>query len=278
MSRTSFGEALRRARVLLQEAAVQSSEKQAHAGLLAELERAQAHAAPSRIEDQPVRHDLIAVICHDLRAPLSSVLMGAGFLQKSLAADPKAEPMRKIADAIARSGERMNHLVRDLHDVTHIEQGRFTLERHKQDAGAILDTAFERVVPLAATKSVKLDKHNEAGGLSINADKERLLQAIAKLAENALRSTAAGGTLRLSALKDGTAVRFIVADTGKGMDEERLAHAFDRAWHATQSPREGTGLGLALVQGIARAHDGDASVESRIGSGTTVAFTVPLAS
>ena len=282
MTRSPFAEALRRARALLQDAAVEPGEQRVHAALLAEVERAQAQlaGASARPGEGPgvIKHDLLAVICHDLRAPLSSVLMGGGFLQKAIGTDPKNEPMRKIADAIVRSGERMNQLVRDLHDLTHMEQGRFTVERHRYETTSVLDAAFEKLLPLAVKKSVNLEKQNDAVGSSVYCDRERILQALFKVVDNSLRNTPAGGTIRLVATSAEQAVRFTVSDTGKGVDADRLAHAFDRAWHAAQSPREGTGLGLALTRGIVLAHDGDISIESKLGVGTTVTFTVPSGS
>lgn len=284
MNRSPFAEALGRARALLHDAAVDPADRQSYAAVLAEIERAQAHAPPSSTPQDgnkttgsggAVKHDLLAVICHDLRAPLSSVLMGAGFLQKSLGTDPKSEPMRKIADAIARSGERMNQLVRDLHDLTHMEQGRFTIERHRHGAGALLDAAYERFNPLATAKSVKLEKQNDAGGIELECDRDRVLQALSKIFDNAVRYTQAGGTIRLAARPEGGGVTLSLSDTGRGMDADRLAHAFDRAWHAAQSPREGTGLGLALARGVVLAHQGHIEVDSKPGVGTTVTFTIP---
>jgi len=102
-------------------------------------------------------------------------------------------------------------------------------------------------------------------------DRARVLQALGELIENALRYSPSAGTVRVEAeLLEGNVV-FSVIDEGSGMRPDQRAHAFDPYWHASQSPRDGTGLGLALVHGIATLHGGGARVEG-LEKGTRAVF------
>ena len=124
-------------------------------------------------------------------------------------------------------------------------------------------------------------------------DRDRLEQVLSNLLGNALKFTAAGGQVRLSAraVADGgersradgsrhlagDAVEISVADTGSGIPSDQLAHVFDRFWQADRQGRAGAGLGLSIVKGIVEAHGGDIRVESVVGEGTTFSLTVPVA-
>jgi len=113
--------------------------------------------------------------------------------------------------------------------------------------------------------------------ITVQADRERLALAIDAMLENAVRHTAAGDVIKLSvaAAEPGKPTRMIVADTGEGMPAELLPHVFDRFRGGNAGHAKGTGLGLALVRAVARAHGGDVLVRSRPGQGSEFEVLLP---
>ena len=111
----------------------------------------------------------------------------------------------------------------------------------------------------------------------VTADDERIQQALSNLVGNAVKFSAKGGTIVLSAEADTETVTFSVADNGIGIAEDELARVFDRYWQSTRTNRQGAGLGLAIAKGLIEGHGGRIWIESRPARGTTVRFTLPVA-
>ncbi|HEU5061138.1 MAG TPA: ATP-binding protein, partial [Kofleriaceae bacterium] len=109
------------------------------------------------------------------------------------------------------------------------------------------------------------------------ADRDRILQVFDNLVGNAIKFTPPHGEIRIGAAPVLGAVRFWVADSGRGIPAEQVGRLFDRFWRAEQAARGGTGLGLAIVKGVVEAHRGHVRVDSAVGQGSTFSFTLPLA-
>ena len=110
------------------------------------------------------------------------------------------------------------------------------------------------------------------------ADNERIQQVISNLVGNGIKFTPPGGTIGIGAKRADGEVVFSVADTGSGISEDQLPKVFDRYWQSTRTDRQGAGLGLAIAKGIVEGHGGEISIASKPGQGTTVQFTLPVAS
>src|SRR5262249_28072613 len=109
-------------------------------------------------------------------------------------------------------------------------------------------------------------------------DRSRLLRVFENLVSNAIKFTAAGGSITGAAAPPNSDVLFSVADTGAGIDQEHLAHIFDPFCQAaTRERRLGAGLGLPITRGVVEAHGGELKVESHLGQGSTFSFTIPIA-
>jgi two-component system sensor histidine kinase BaeS len=107
-------------------------------------------------------------------------------------------------------------------------------------------------------------------------DRDRTMQALANLVENAIRVTAEGGSVTLGAKAlDENLVALSVADTGTGLAPEVVQHLFDRFWQG--EGKGGSGLGLAIVRGVAEAHGGEVRVDSELGVGSTFHLVLPRA-
>ncbi len=221
------------------------------------------------------RDEVLSIVSHDLRNPVSTVAMSVALLQdREILLDDKQRETQLAV--IARSAARMDRLIRDLLDVAVIESGRLTISGRDEDPGALLTEVFDAFRPLAAEKEVTLDLQVTPGLRTVRADRDRIVQALSNYMNNAVKFTPPGGriVLRASPEPEG-GVRFTVSDTGPGIPAEELPHVFDRFWQAKRTAHLGSGLGLAIAKGIADAHRGRSWAESTPGEGSSFHLTVP---
>jgi len=221
------------------------------------------------------RDEVLGIVAHDLRNPLSSILMHAARLH-SRGSEP-VDRSRKAAEAIERSAKRMNRLIEDLLDVTRMDAGRLSVEKTRVPAEQVVADSVEAQKPLAASASVQLRLEVARDLPEVRADRDRLLQALENLIGNAVKFTAPGGRITVGVAPRNGEVLFWVTDTGSGIAKDDLPHLFDRFWQAHKSSRRGAGLGLPIVKGIVEAHGGRIWVESTLGVGSTFFFTMPSA-
>lgn len=217
------------------------------------------------------RDEVLGVVSHDLRNPLSAIAMCASALRSRSDADPQA-----LAGTIAESAEWMQRLIRDLLDVAAIESGHLSLERQEEDATAIVERAHEMFAPEAHRHGIMLDLDVPAEPLLLQGDPERILQVLANLVSNAIKFTESSGTVEIGVRATTGGAEFRVSDTGAGIPPEHVAHLFELYWHARRSGRDhGSGYGLAIARGIVSAHGGRIWVDSTLGEGSTFTFTIP---
>ncbi len=223
------------------------------------------------------RDDMLAVVSHDLRNPLSAILANAGVLVRKAPAGDEGDRVRRRGEAIKRSAARMNHLIRDLLDMARIESRKLHIERSTHELAALVADALEMFQPLAGEGQIHLAAEPVDAALRLACDRERILQVFSNLLGNALKFTPPGGNIRLLARSTESAVQLGVADTGAGIAAENLENIFDRYWQVQASGRAGAGLGLSIARGIVEAHGGRIWAESELGAGSTFWFTVPCA-
>ena len=231
-------------------------------------------------EQQAVRarDELVAVVSHDLRNPMTIISMLCGMMQKAFSSDG-THSSRRISSAIdtmQQASSRMNVLLEDLLDTSKIEAGRYTITQQPLDVSQIFEEAYSLLAPLATDKSVELTFHAEPD-LRVNADPERLFQVLSNLIGNAIKFTPAQGKIGVVAMSDSEQIVFSVRDSGRGISPEQLPHIFERYWTAKENNASGTGLGLYISQGIIKAHGGQLLAESKLGEGSEFRFTVPKA-
>ena len=190
-----------------------------------------------------------------------------------------AESLHKAAGVLKvmeRSLQRMNHLINDLLSISKLESGTVGLELKEHSAVDLLRDAMQLLMPIAIEQSVKLEiEPNPPEGCSVCCDRERLLQVLSNLVGNAVKFTGREGRVWLGVAPEAREIRFSVSDTGPGIAREHLNFVFDRYWQARQTQRLGTGLGLSIAKGIVEAHGGRIWVESELGKGSVLQFTIP---
>ncbi|MDY7531067.1 ATP-binding protein [Pseudomonas sp. Bout1] len=229
-------------------------------------------------EQQAVRarDELVAVVSHDLRNPMTVISMLCGMMQKTFSSEGP-HTSRRISSAIdtmQQAAGRMNVLLEDLLDTSKIEAGRYTVKPVALDVSQMFEEAYSLLAPLAMEKAIDLS-FNAEPGLQINADPERLFQVLSNLIGNAIKFTPRQGNIGISALSNGEDIVFSVRDSGDGIAPEQLPHVFDRYWTQAENNPTGSGLGLYITQGIVQAHGGRIEAQSELGRGSEFRFTVP---
>ena len=268
--KTPFVIALRGALALLAAAPAEPAEAGVARKIVRDMEQCLA-----RLEGREgTEADLIAIVCHDLKDPLASIVMGAGFLKKTVPAEDGAA--RRVVDAIARSTDRMGQVIGDFHDLAKLEAGRIQLDLRPLDVVAVLQAALPSLEPRARERGIRLELEVPETPLIALSDRIRLLQVLSKLVGNAIKFTSAEGRVVVRAEGKAGAVRVAVSDSGRGIPADRLASIFDHAANARRSPRDGPGLGLAIAQGLLRLQGSHIDVESRVEKGSVFSFALPL--
>lgn len=210
------------------------------------------------------REEALAIAAHDLRNPLSSITMAAALLERH--ADEKVNSKARI---IRMAAERASELLRDLLDAAAIEQGQLRIQVEPCDGEALVRELRDMFAILADEKRITLRTDCSGDVDAIAIDRARMHQALSNLLGNALKFTPAGGTIELRVEAHAGQIRFIVRDTGPGIDPEGVLRLFDRYWQARATDRAGVGLGLYIVKGIVEAHGGSIQVDTAPGAGTT---------
>ncbi|HMB28839.1 MAG TPA: PAS domain S-box protein [Blastocatellia bacterium] len=241
------------------------------------LEREQ--AARRLAEDASrLKDDFLAMISHELRAPLTAILGWAQMLRSGALDRASAE---RALLTIERNAKSQAHLVGDLLDASRIATGKLTLENRPVELMSIVEAAVDAVRPSVEAKSLRMQIVLEPWVGPFNGDQERLRQVVWNLLSNAIKFTPQGGLIevRLERL-EGKAL-MIVSDTGQGIDPEYLPYVFDRFSQMDNSSKRrqgGLGLGLAIVKHIVELHGGAIYAYSRgEGQGSDFMITLPLA-
>jgi signal transduction histidine kinase len=214
------------------------------------------------------RDDILAVVTHDLRAPLASIVMAASLVPR----DP-AHLDRQFS-IIRRNAEQMSRLISDLLDFASIQAGRLAIERSWFAADQILVAGAEMFSATASERGVML-MTIPAEPVELLSDRDRVLQALANLVSNAVKVTPEGGRVELSAEPTSRTVIFHVRDHGPGIPPEDQPHVFERYWRGPKTSYRGHGLGLAIAKGIVEALGGHITLRSTPGRGSTFSFSVP---
>jgi signal transduction histidine kinase len=209
-------------------------------------------------------------VAHDLRTPLQRLRATA---ESGLhEADPAAA--RAALVACIEECDRLAAMLTMLMDISEAEIGTMALRSERVDAAALLRDTAELYEPAAEEKGVGLEVDAEAG-LAVTGDRMRLRQALANLADNAVKYTPAGGHVRLRARGAGERVVLECEDDGPGIAPEDLPRIWDRLYRGDRSRgQKGLGLGLSLVRAIALAHHGEADVVPRPGGGSLFRLTL----
>ena len=220
------------------------------------------------------RDEVLGVVSHDLRNPISAIAMCARVLEDSPPAD--AAGRAELLQTIRASTDQVNRLIQDLLDVASIERGKLALDVREQEPAQIALQALHMFELEAKEQGIALEAKLPTNLPLITADSGRVVQVLGNLVRNAIKFTPAQGRVTISVAQEDGSVRFIVSDTGRGIPAENQARIFDRYWQSSDGARaRGAGLGLSIAKGIVEAHGGQIAARSVIGEGSTFSFTIP---
>jgi two-component system phosphate regulon sensor histidine kinase PhoR len=224
---------------------------------------------------EQVRKDFVANVSHEIKTPITAI---KGFADTLLdgAIDDKENAARFIL-TIKSNSERINSLVDDLMTISKIELGVIRVDKAMIDIEDVFRSVTELVKDRADAKNLSLSISNRLRIREVNADKNRLIQILTNLVDNAIKFTESGGVTFGIDQDDGKTFLF-VEDTGIGVPQKHLARLGERFYRvdpARSRKMGGTGLGLAIVKHLVKAHGWQIRIESREGKGTKIIIMIP---
>lgn len=250
-----------------------------HVRLAAELARRAALAVDNArlygeaLDAVRARDEALAVVAHDLRSPLATIVMAADvLLQEGTAPALRTDIVR----GIRRAARHANRLVAEYLDGARLAEGHVVLDLQATSIDALLAESVALVQRQADGAGLAVTLDLEAGLPPVRVDPDRMVEVFTNLLGNALKFTPAGGRVVVRARAGGDAVVCTVEDTGIGIPADALPHVFKRFWQSSGQRGRGAGLGLAICKGIVDAHGGRIWIESEPGAGTRVHFTLPV--
>lgn len=219
------------------------------------------------------RDDFLSIAGHELRTPLSSILLDCERLDRLKGSCP--EPFRAGIERLHRCGYRLASLVDELLDVSRIRAGRFVLDVSDVDLGELVRDVADGLAATIARAGSDLDL-GSIESVRGRWDRSRLQQVVSNLLQNAARY-GAGKPVQVLVEAGGGVARLRVRDHGHGIDPRDQASIFERFSRAPAAKPEGLGLGLWIARGIIEAHGGSIAVESRPGAGAEFRVELPCA-
>jgi two-component system phosphate regulon sensor histidine kinase PhoR len=228
-----------------------------------------------------LRQDFVANVSHELKTPLAVIKSNIEALVDGAADDPAARG--PFLERVSLESLRLEELIQDLLRLARIESGEQLLEPGPVPLDAAIAECLDRQTTRAEAKTLQLIEvppANAPPGVAAWADEEALGQILDNLVDNAIKYTPSGGRITVRWSAAAKAVRVEVEDTGIGIPERDLPRVFERFYRVDKARSRavgGTGLGLAIVKHLSQAMNGQVTVASEVGKGTTFAVTLPRA-
>ena len=242
-------------------------------GMVDALERE--HAELEKVER--VRKDFVINVSHELRTPLASIQGYTETLLDGALADP--EHNVRFLTIIRKNAERLANLISDLLTLSRVELRQQKFHCASYRVAPLLSDSVDSMVPMAAKKQIEIRLESPPLQWEVFCDSEAVHQILTNLLDNALKYTAEGGKITVTAESSAKMVRISVRDTGVGIPADDLPRLFERFYRIDKArSRElgGTGLGLAIVKHLALSQGGDVHVSSEPGVGSEFSFTLPV--
>jgi signal transduction histidine kinase len=224
-------------------------------------------------ELEKMRDDMRNMIVHDLRTPLTALIVGMEMVGKQ---GPLNESQREMMDVATGGGKTLLGMINDLLDIEKMETGSTQLRYEQLSPSLLVSEAIIQVAALAALEETALVADVAADMPAFAGDSSKLSRTLVNLIANAIRFTKAG-TVTIEVAQQPDTIRFAVRDTGAGIPAEAFARIFEKFGQVDTHSKVGTGLGLAFCKLAVEAHGGTICVESTPGEGSTFSFTIPMA-
>jgi signal transduction histidine kinase len=229
-----------------------------------------------RMADELARQEqlhryLVADVAHELRTPVAVLQAGHEALLDGVV-QPTPAQLASLRDEVLR----LARMVGDLQSLAAAEAAALQLTLKPGDLAAMAGAAADSLAGRYEASQITLERDLQPA--PVEADARWMHQVITNLLGNSAKFTPAGGTVTVRTVTDGERATLTVSDTGMGITEDQLPHIFERFWRGTNpTGATGSGIGLAVVAELVRGHDGDITVDSTPGQGTTFVVSLPLA-
>ena len=226
------------------------------------------------------KSEFLAVMSHELRTPLNAIAGYAELIELGIRG-PVTPEQRADLERIQKSQRHLLGLINGVLNYARVETGNVPYELTDVPLAELLATCEALVTPQVRSKGLHLVLPRTLPSVAVRADREKAQQILINLLTNAIKFTGPGGRIAVAYEERGETVRIRVADTGRGIAEEKLSVIFDpfvQVDAGLTRAHEGVGLGLAISRDLARGMNGDLTVESVLGSGSTFTLTLPVSS
>jgi signal transduction histidine kinase len=220
-----------------------------------------------------MKEDFLHYITHDLRNPLSSASGFLDVLMKGTAGVLNSDQMA-IVSSVRRSTARLMGMINNILDIAKMEAGRMRVQLRTVSLAGIASRSIEMLEQFAKAKKVTVQLA-AVEEFSLEADADMIERVFMNLVGNAVKYTPEGGTITISIMDEGAAIRCCVEDSGEGIPSESLGRVFEKFEQVQGRRRGGTGLGLTITRFFLESHLGKIWVESELGHGARFYFTIP---
>jgi len=226
---------------------------------------------------ETVRRDFITNLSHELRTPVTSLKALAETLHEGAVDQPSVA--RDFVGKMNVEVDRLAQMVQEMGDLSRIESGEAPHKRSPVNMAAVAARSVDRLRAQADRAGLHVILEIASGLPSVSADEARIEQVLVNLIHNAIKFTAPGGRIGVTAKTDGDKLTVSVSDTGVGISADDLPRVFERFYKVDKARAGGgTGLGLAIAKHVVEAHGGRIWVESVEGRGATFSFSIPVVS
>lgn len=236
----------------------------------------ESHQALQRVEE--MKEQLTRLIVHDLNAPLGSLLFSVGAVLSDAPAGLSEKHQGLLLRAV-RSGEQLSGMIRDLLDMSRMEEGKLELRRENVALAGVVKESVGALDYYATAKEITVAVDLPPGGPVVFVDRQLLVRVFVNLLKNALEHTPPGGRVEMRARAEGDRLHMTVEDTGVGIPSEhreRIFESFAQVQMQGSGQRRGTGLGLTFCKMVVEAHGGEIGVQNRPAGGSIFHFSLPL--
>ncbi|MDQ3697492.1 MAG: ATP-binding protein [Gemmatimonadota bacterium] len=253
-----------------------------NARLYQEAQAAEAEAEQARAQAESANQSksaFLAMMSHELRTPLNAIGGYAQLMEEGIPG-PVTEGQREYLKRVRRSQEHLEALINDVLDFAKLEAGRLGFEFTEFALAENLPAVVALVEPQTGAKELRFEYRGGDPAVVVYADRDKVLQIVLNLVSNAVKFTAPGSRIAVDWICSRQQAHIRVADTGTGIPPEKLSAVFEPFFQADRNVHgasHGTGLGLTISRDLARRMDGDITVESEVGVGSTFTLTLPLA-
>ncbi len=229
-------------------------------------------------ESERLRDDLMHMIVHDLRNPITAMMGGIDMLLLTSAGAMDEDQLRMLKNA-RHSGQTLLKLVSEILDISKMEAGKFRLHLEEVELCDLVRQNVEEMQAVAMLERQHLEMECQETGLEVRCDVQLIGRVVANLLSNALKHTPEGGTIRVVVGRYHEDTLIVsVSDTGPGIPEAYRQRIFEKFGQVGgRTARQGTGLGLTFCKMAVEAHGGRIWVESEVGQGSTFSFILPIA-